>query len=71
MEEIHGYCFICKDRIDAPSASSSMQHHGMRLGYVNGNGKYRIYCTNCISAALHIYTLIRPEIKRFLSYEST
>lgn len=66
MDDVHGDCHICRTRIDSPSASSTMQHKGMELGYINGNGKRRIYCMTCILQALHFFTLIREDMNKFI-----
>jgi hypothetical protein len=43
----------------------------MKWGYVGGNGKSRIYCTNCIIQAIHVFTLIREDMAKFTNYELT
>jgi len=69
MDEPQGHCFICGIDINNGSASSSTEHFGMWLTYVGGNGKRRFYCLACIAQALHVYTMIKPEVKKFVEYE--
>ena len=69
MADEVGFCYICGIDINNGSASSSTEHFGMAMTYVGGNGKRRLYCLACIAQALHVYTMVKPEVKKFVEYE--
>ncbi len=68
-KDLQGNCCICGISINNESASSSLKHYGMRMVYVGGNGKTRIYCLDCVAQALHVYAMIKPEVKKFIEHE--
>src|SRR5271157_1418641 len=69
MDEPQGNCHICGIDIPNESCSSSLEHYGMWMTYVNGNGKRRLYCLACIAQALHVFTMIKPEMMKYLEHD--